>query len=262
MIKNNSSRIFKDPTFTTMPRKDLNLSDPVLVYNDGRKWKLISLYFLQIYPIVYDRYHNKNNKNIEDISITYCPYTSTGIIYFGKYTLHDKIYKNNIILKDEKNNMIIQLLNKKYINNTLNDSLIKRLEVKLMTLRNAMTMIPDCLYLDINMNNIKLKPFVDKKYFEKDINNKYKYHPKTIVRGIDYISLNVNKNNILPKKYSVVIGANASKTLQDQFDLNKSKIEEYTDNILEQIKDKGGIMIPCFYFAWMKFYPESKIIKL
>src|SRR5690606_21014491 len=84
-------------------------------------------------------------------------------------------------------------------------------EIKIMTLRNAISKYPDCLFIDFNKISL-IEPLTDKEYF-KNKNILYpvdkfseKYHPKTLIYIIEYKSQKQNKLKytvLIPKKFQL-----------------------------------------------------------
>ena len=247
-----NKNIIKQPKYTSYLFKDTNMEDLVAVYFDGKNFKTIPINYLINNPIIYDKYYDKNT--VSDITITLCPYTLTGLIYFGKYKLTTYVYNSNITLKynnedddliDDKKR-IIQLSGNIYLKDSLEilNEIIRREEIKIMTLKKSLIMFPDSLYLKNTNQQIQIVP---KTYYNNNkilfnINKSPKfnqYEPKLLITGIEYISDN--------KKYTVIIS-------------KKKNIETYLEENYEKIKEKYGIIVNCFWFAWISMYPNSKVI--
>jgi hypothetical protein len=292
---NIKKRVLLNPKFSPNPPDSILLSDPVIVYNDGQKHKIISVDLLNKFPIVHDTYIDGS-----DISVTCCPYTMASVVYFGKYELYDKIYKNNIILvKQNTNNIIIQLLS---INNNLATSSVDRLDpatssidrldpatssvdrldpatssvdrlpirkidVTIMLLINALSMFPDCLFLDMS-KIIDILPMVPDDYRNNmniynstKININPKFHPKTLIYGIEYYSSNMELDKPITK-YTAIIGKTSSDTKTNDYNFKTNKYYNYFNSMESKIRKKIAVTIPCYWFAWIEFFPESKLILL
>lgn len=264
-------RVIVDPIMTEMMyEKSLSLSDLVASYNDGREWKIIPIRILDSYPVVFDKYYNKKKKSgeytVSDISIVYCPYSSSVAVYFGKFVPTGEVYNNNIIIakQNDKDNIIVQLLGEEYnrLTKKRTNDFVRREEVKIMTLRNALGNYPDCLILE---KTIKLEPIIKKNYrrntkvifpFEKRPKD---YHLKTLVYGIEYES----KRGDFGKKYTAIVPKDASEFEVNSYNIKENGSEEYFNPVMiEKLRDKGGIITPCYYFAWLNMFPETKIVKL
>nr|QBK88528.1 MAG: hypothetical protein LCMiAC01_02050 [Mimivirus LCMiAC01] len=267
---NFTNRIIKKPKFTSHIPTNIKLKDIVLVYNDGKVWKIVPIKILLRYPIIYDKYYDmirtKNGKYIiSTISITYCPYTSCGLIYFGKYVPTGEVYNNNIILTNKKNQsseIMAQMIGTLYSRKTNKPvpGVIRREETKIMTLRNALGKYPDCMYLH-KTSNSDIKPIVGMDYIKKDkiyypiTNESIRYHPKTIVYGIEYIK-------DAQDKYSVIVGDDATKNKSGGQDYKKAKYDLYFEKKIEDIRDRSGIIIPVYWFAWYSMHPKARVVKL
>ena len=269
------NRVIDNPKFSSLSQDtSLSLIDPVIAYNDGKVWKLVPLKLLTSYPVIYDQYYDQIKTRggkliISDITVTYCPFTSTVIIYFGKYTPTGELYNNNIILSPntDKDKIIVQIQGLEYSRTSKEktNSFIRRDEVKIMTLRNVLGRYPDCLFLHHQPNATLLAPIVETSY---TLNNKIlypiehfskKYHPKTLVYGIEYKSNKIEYD----RKYTVIVPDDATKDKSNSYNLKLNKIDEYFNPVMmEKLRDKGGIIIPCYWFAWYGMYPNSKVIKL
>jgi len=253
-----NSRILTKPKYTPGNKK-INLTDTVFVFNNGNRWIIMSKEDLEVHPIIHDVYYDEKEGNGEmsasDITITYCPFSGSCIIYFGKWFCNGQIYKNNIILS--KGKLSVSQLSCP----TCEGELIRREEVNVMTLRNALGKYPDCSYLSIDKH--KFKPIVRRNYgsnydsFDKKINADTKYHPKSIVFGINYLSNNSNKN-----KYSVIIPKGTSKDIVGNIDINKNGIEQYFVEMLDSVRERGGIIIPSYWFSWIDHFELSKVVEL
>jgi len=270
---NLNKRIIKHPKFNN--NINLNINDTVMVYNDGKVWKVIPLDVLLRHPVIYDKYYDRTNTKkgyyiISDITITYCPFSGCGVVYFGKFVLTNKVYNNNIILADKNNNILVQMSGRIYNKQLkpIESKFLRREEVKIFTLRNAISKYPDCLFL---IHSTSIEPIVKHNYTKnKKIMYplKYtstKYHPKTLVYGIEYKSrydetIKSSKKN--DNKYSVIVSDDASKDKINSKDYNKTKYNMYFSKMMDKIRERGGIIIPSYWFAWYNMFPDTKVIKL
>ncbi len=285
---NYKNRYIKDPIFVPRIPNEYELNCPVIVYHNGRKHRIISRELMMRYPIIYDKYYDPvsaqasdstNTGSISDITVTYCPYTSSSIIYFGFFIMTDKIFNSNIILQnmDNPDKIVVQLTGlilkrssirpnpslkdgNIYSPNT-KDMVIRKSEIKIMTLRNAISKYPDSTYLDISQ--YKKRELLDDSYnCNKEIlypltNSSSEYHPKTLVYGIEYLSKKDGS-----KKYAAIISKDASKNKVNSVDVIKNGYDKYFYEMIDNIREKGGIVIPCFWFAWYAMHPETKVHKL
>lgn len=252
------------PQFLPELREDyLQLSDVVLVYSDGKNWKVVPMKVAEKYPIMRDVYFD-NNQKASDITFTFCPHTLSSVIYFGKYSsIVNEVYKNNMTIVNEKTPdlMVIQMSGKTYSKNggnnskTLVENFIRKNEVKIMTLRNVIGIYTDCVYLyhDIPDTGSTLS------ISTTSTTSAAKYHPKTFVYGITYNSKHVTEHK---QRHSVIVSNDASKDKVNSYDIRINKYHGYFKNTLQKIRDKGGFITPCYWFAWNAMFEESKVVKI
>ncbi len=269
---NLKKRIIKHPKFNN--NINLDITDTVMAYNDGKVWKIIPLDILLRYPIIYDKYYDRTNTKkgsyiISNITITYCPFSGCGIVYFGKFVPTNKVYNNNIILTNankNNNNILVQMTGRIYDKQLkpIENVFLRREEAKIFTLRNALSKYPDCLFL---IHNTNIRPIVENNYTKNKkiiYPSKYtstKYHPKTLVYGIEYKS-HYDESTKYDNKYSVIVSDDASKDKINSRDYNKTKYNKYFSKMMDKIRERGGIIIPSYWFAWYNMFPDTKVIKL
>ena len=264
---NFGNRIIKKPKFVHHIPLNIKLSDTIFVYNDGKRWKLVPLSILTRYPIIFDKHYDQIKTKrgkfiISDITVTYCPYTGSSIIYYGKYTTTGEVYNNNIILADN-NNIMPQLTGILYDRKTKKQihDIVRREEVKIMTLRNAISKYPDYVFLKQEKD---IDPLVSETYYHNNTilypitHSSSRFHPKTLVYGIEYKSNDIEYKN----KYSVIVSDDASKNKYNSRDLKINKYTQYFDKMMEEIRLRGGIIIPALWFAWYGMFPKSRVVKL
>lgn len=223
-----------------------------------------------------------NNIILEDIE------TNNKIHQISGENLSDTLHKNSVASFNKSVGLKTRNFMKdnglESINNIITDKILKcssakKMSTKQMTLRNAISTFIDCDYLDIKVD----KP---KAYKSLGLSNNYettselafqllkpitfKYFPKTLVYGIEYVSRKItNLEDLVPCtqiKHTLVLGKYVSSTHDvgkiKNYDYIKNGYKEYFISIADKLKDKGAIIIPCYYFVWLLFYPNSKIIQL
>ena len=245
-------------TFGDFAPKKIKLADIVIAYNDGIKWKVIPLYIMNQYPIIYDEYHENRSDVRVVVSIYVCPYTLYSCMYFGKYELYDITNNNLTIVNVENNIWIAPILNKVYSlsTNKVIDTYVRKNEVKILTLKNIIYMFPDSLFMDVKKIP-KKTPIVDKDYLNvkntKNIKNTDTklIDDKQIIYVIEYKSKKQSEY-----KYTVIIPKNSD------YDVSKNGFEIYFHNTVDKIRIKGGIIHVCLWFAWQKTGIQFKIITL
>lgn len=250
-ITNFKDRSYIVDTFSDFAPKKIKLFDTVIAYNDGIKWKIIPLYIMQQYPIIYDEYHENNSDVRVIVSIYVCPYTLYSCMYFGKYELRNEVINNNLTIVNVENNIwVAPILNKIYSlsTNEIINIYIRKNEIKILSLKNVIYMFPDCLFIDTKTIPKKSK-IVEKNYL--DTNPKIKLNDKQIVYIIEY------KSKVKSEyKYTVIIPKN------DNYDIVKNGFESYFRNTVDKIRIKGGIVHSCLWFAWKESNIQSKTIEL
>jgi len=265
---NFNKRVIREPVFKHIAPDNLNIYDIVLAYNDGKVWKIIPINVLNKYPIIYDKYFEKYRKsedkfkyNISNITVSYCPYTSCGLIYFDKFVPTGETYNNNIILAPDDKYIMAQMIGKMFQRKTKTEipTIIRRNETKIMLFRNAVSKYPDCMFLHFDKD---IEPLVSNNYgINKKIHHKIQnksnmYHSKTLVYGIEYKSQKSNYDN----KYTVIVSKDASKNKINSRDINMYSL--YFAKMIEKIRNKNGIVIPVYWYAWYGMFPKTKVIKL
>jgi len=274
--KSIKNRIIKHPVFTNVSNKHLNVNDVVLLYSDGKNWKLVPLNIAMMYPIIYDLYYEQNIKHndldlIIPISVIICPFTLYSLILFNRVELYDHVYNNNLVVNDKKH-IYVPIVNKTYeiasvdaVNDMdeVKDVYVRRSEVRIMTLLNALKEFPDCLYLDVKkIKHIYLVDGLTIDYYKNDIiyypytiNNKY--HPKTLVYIIEYKSSKTNQY-----KFTVIVPKNASRDNIGTYDFVKNGFHKYYNKMIEKMRNKGGLIYSCLWFAVEGLYRDVKMIEL
>lgn len=251
-IQDLKSRTYTAETFSDFAPKKIKLSDIVIAYNDGIKWKIIPLDIMTQYPIIYDEYHESRSDVRVLVSIYVCPYTLYSCMYFGKYELYGNIVNSNLtIVNIETNIWVVPILNKVHSlsTNEVINTYVRKNEVKILSLKNVIYMFPDSLF--INIKKIPQKtPIVNKKYLNIKSTNK-KINDKQIIYIIEYKSKNMSEY-----KYTIIIPKNSD------YDISDNGFETYFHNTVEKIRIKGGIIHTCLWFAWKETGILTKIIKL
>lgn len=246
-----ANRVIYNPVFTNFD-KSLKLNDIVILYNDGMHWKAIPQKIMLSYPVIHDKY--EDNKVI---TIYSCPFTLFSCVYFGEYMPGNSVYNNNLTLNN-KDILIIPILGNVYNKDsmTIMETFIRKGEVKIMSLRNAISMFPDILFINTESIN-KKESLIDSDYM-KDKIVKYshadysdKFHPKQIIYVIEYYSK--KKNGY---KYTAIIPKN------NILDIAKNKFLQYFNKMIDKIRDKGGHIYSCYWFAWDATHNNFKTIEI
>jgi hypothetical protein len=236
---------------------NLNLTDNIVAYNNGIIWKIVPLKIMLRYSFLYDYYYVEDKKYL--VTLVVCPVSLRSVLLKGKFEF--KQYNNTqLILQENETHDILPIdLNSKIDENFI-VSKTKRSEVKILTLKNALLLIRDFMYVSVNKK--KIKKHMRKIYYSNLLDNNNKkiiseFHPKTLIYIIHYKSRKTGKD-----KYSLVIGKNISKTEVTGYDIQKSGVSEYLNNYQQKIINREGYTYPCLLYVALKEYDKSRIVYL
>lgn len=245
----------KDYKYQSVEKYNLNLEDNIILYNTGDKWKIIPLFISLSYPIIYDTYAYEDDKY--DVTIIVCPITLRCVMFRGKFTFSN-YDKYRMILKEDDDIMPIDLnhkINEKYV---IQEN--KRIEVKIMTLKNSLMYAPDALFIKLHKNKT-IDNIIDDKYYSdyKDIfGNDIKVdfiHPKTLVYVVNYQSKTSKED-----KYSLLVGNDSNKENVSGYDVEKSKLNKHLMKYRTKIIEKNGYIIPMLWYLAKEIYDDYKAI--
>lgn len=251
--------LFKeDYNFTTDHDDNLTLQSKVVIYNTGSSWKIIPLNVCLSYPIIYDTYSGENTTH--DITFVFCPITLRTIYLKGIFTVLNYTDDYTMVLQESSenkstNDSIIPI----DIGSKINSKYVvvpnKRTEVKITTLRNALIIVPDALFLTTKK---EIKLILSKKYYFDmfDLNMTLMdglIHPKTLVYIIQYTQKNSNK-------ISIIIGKDVVKSEVTGYDSKQSEIFEYLDHYKDKIISLNGFVMPVLWYIAKKSYPTAHVI--
>jgi hypothetical protein len=244
--------IITDPIYLPYPSTTIQLSDNMIVFNNGNKWKVIPLDIMKQFPLVYDKVYDKiigSDSITTDITISFCPISYTTIIYEGNWTISD-IKNNNIVIKNKKTNKTIN-------QHPTTISSIRKWEANIFPLRYVLSDHPDCehLHFDLNKTNSPKFNIKNYKYLEQKLTDSITnsvIDPKTLIYGLIY------KSSKLPdyKYMALVPSDHTAKTVISP------KLFKYLDSNEQQIREKGGFIVPCLWFVWISLHPTTKIVKI
>jgi hypothetical protein len=243
-----------DYNFEQNHKTKIKLSDQIVLYNISNQWKVIPLLLLLAFPIIYDEYIE--NTKAHTISIVLCPVTMRSNIFMGKFIFHS-YYGTTMILKEEHSETIMPITSGIKINEKLIVNTNKRFEIKIMTLKNALMMAPDLIFIQ---HRKKLKPIINLSYYsnKKDINNNdldLLFHPKTLVYIVQYKSYKTGN-----EKTSILMGNDSTRDNVGGYDLKKSKLFEYLNKYQQKIINREGYLYPILWYIAKDEYPQAKII--
>lgn len=288
----NKNIYLTDPKYESLESTNINLGDLVIIFYNGKKNIVISFDVVKFYPIIYDNYYYQDNT--EPITITTCPYSLAVVVYYGRYRMTGEVWDNNIILEGIDRDVRIHQLSGREVTkeNEQCQSNVKRLSVKLMTVRNIISYYIDCSYINVanaaNMNNNVLNSIANYHeskalVYDQDVKD-FAYHPKNIIYGIEYISQKINEidqqETCVKVKHVALVSLRTldknphpihteqiitkvkknKSSRRIQYDYTHNGYKEYFTQMHDKLKSKGAIIIPCYYYVWLTFYPNSKII--
>lgn len=253
----NKSLNTNDYKFEHDHNDNLKLTSHVVIYNSGNMWKVIPLEICLSYPIIYDVY---SDDETFDITFIICPVTLRSIYLKGKFEFLTYDESCRMILReiDNKESLIYidvgTKIDKKYIIQTN-----KRSEVKITTLRNALTFLPDAHFLNLN-DNKKIKYAIKHDYYENklDLNmneiNGGIIHPKTLVYVIQF------KGTEGEHKIVIILGKDISSEKVTGYDAKQSHIFEYLEDHSTRIINKEGFIMPMLWYTTKIAYPTAECI--
>jgi hypothetical protein len=242
-------------TFENYDYNNLNLTDNVILYNSGNSWKIIPLNLMLSYPIIHDEYLYEDEKY--DITIVMCPITLRCVMFKGKFEFYD--YEDyRMVLKDGDEYLPIDL------NKKINEKFVieenKRIEVKIMTLRNAIIYVNDVFFIKTKH---KTNFIINAEYYEntKDIyNNDITYnsvHPKTLVYVAEFESQTEKK-----EKFVILLGNDYSQDKITGYDVIKSKLNDHLLKYRSKIIKKDGYIMPMLWYIAKDLYKNYKLVYL
>lgn len=249
----------KNYTFKSYDYNDTKLDDNVILYNCGNLWRTIPLNIMLSFPIIHDIYLYGDEKY--DITVVVCPITLQTVMFKGKFFFYD-YEKNKMILTNDKKTKYIPIdSNKKNDENFVMEE-NKRIEVKILTLKNAILYINDLTFIKIKIKKNANFIINDEYYFNtKDMyGNEITYnsvHPKTLVYVVSFESHTKNQN-----KFVILIGNDYSNNEISGYDVTKSKLNEHLIKHRSKIIKKNGFITPMLWYIAKELYKNAKLIYL
>lgn len=255
------------------PTNDISLTDNVVIFHSGSRWRIIKLSVMLQYPVLYSKYWNINSEQYMDITLVVCPITLRSFIFRDKIEIVDILENKTLVLKKISDNEDkIFYLGIPYIINHDDESAnsenvithIKRNEVKIMTLRDTFLFATDSDFIVLKDTKKKslLETVISLKYYENksDINNNpidTIFHPKTLVYIIQYYS-----TKSMMYKQTVLINKDISKTRITGYSYKRTGIWEYLSMFHEDFKKKNAVIFPILWYMVDILYPNSKVVLL
>lgn len=203
-------------------------------------------------------------------------------------SVSDTLHKNSVLAFNKDNTLKKRTFDKiqdedeqinKKINILLKCHSPKKISTKQMIIRNSISTFIDCDYLDLSdkkSESINVKPLVSKDYetstkllFQQSL-SVFSHFPKMLVYGIEYVSRklgDLETEGCTQIKHAMILSRNAAKYTSHKYpkknyDYVKNGYKDYFNKVSDKLKNKGAIITPCYYFAWLTFYPNTKVIQL
>jgi len=263
LIKKIKSRVLTESDYkfisTDTENMNLKLKTKVILYFDGVAWKIVPLDISLNFPIIYDVFIDEHINQI--VSIVVCPYTLRSIMIKGKYTI--KEYKHSkIIIEDIKKNNQLSIDSYYGIDKDLKITNNKRYDVKIMTLKDAIILVPDALFIQVTKKYKDISLGFMNYYenllsYDNTMINKSLFHPKTLVYVLHYISEKTGLEN-----YTIILGSDAKKKSTSGFDLSKSGFMKYLHRMHDKISESHGYIMATLYYIAKEDYPLAHIVYL
>lgn len=253
----NKTLDINDYKFESDHNDNLKLLSHVVILNTGDKWKVIPFDICLSYPIIYDKY--SGNDEIFDITFVICPVTLRSLYLKGRFEFltYDETCRMILREVDNKDTLIYidvgTKIDEKFVIQTN-----KRSEVKISTLRNALTFLPDALFLNLKKNK-KIQYVINKNYYQDQLDiNMEKItggiiHPKTLVYLVQF-------KNTTTDKIIIILGKDISSKNVTGYDAKLSHIFEYLDDHKKKIINNEGFIMPMLWYVTKIAYPSAECV--
>lgn len=244
--------------------KYYNLKDNIVCFFNGKKWNLVHLKAMLTYPILYFDFWSEKDETTYVNTLLVCPITLRAIIYKGKIKIIDIINDRLYLLNTDTNDeffMDMPYTGHKDAQGSEKNikSHIKRVEVKIVILRDVYIFANDPNYVKVNKpidTIIKIDYYTNRLTPNGDVLYNT-LHPKTLVYIVQYFSRKISKY-----RYSVIVGKDVSRDKISGYDYKKSQIWAYLDRYKREFIQKRAYIYTCFWYAIQKLYPDARIIIL
>lgn len=241
------------------PPININLSSPVVCFNNLNEWIIIDLDIFMRTPIIWTNILSDNK--VIPVSIVVCPRTLRSSVFEGK--LKSKYYKDDRLILENEEKSLIPIDANVAIDTEYNLEINKRYQIYIQTLKNSLIDYYDIKYLHVNKKNKINKYVIHKSYLYDKLDDTgqkitmdLKFHPKTLVNLIQYNS----KDNT--KKITIIVGKDSQLLDIKGYDNKKSGFDEYILKYEEEIIKKESFIMPMLYYKAIQIYPTSKVIIL
>ena len=243
-----------------------SINDIIVCFSNGLKWHIVSLDTMITYPVLYFDFTSPKDGQIYTNSLLVCPITLRSMIYKGRIKIlkvvNDRLFIRNI---DTDDDFFMDLPytghrdekgNKKNIK-----SQVKRHQVKIMTLKDSLTIVTDPTFIILSDKTFKESIF-SKNYYTNSANFKNesvycRYHPKTLVYVTQHYS-----HTIETYKYNIITGVDISQEDQTGYNFKKAGFWHFFNDYTEDLNKKKAYIYPMFFYYASKLYPNAKLIHL
>ena len=256
-----------NPVFVTQDKADfIKDSDRVLAVEIDGVAKAYPINILNWHEIVNDRIGGNN------FAVTFCPLCGTGAVFSAdvagnrsRFGVSGLLYNSDVLLYDDVTESLFSQILSKAVSGPLVGEKLEALASTHTTWGGWKEQHPNTLVLSTDTGysrDYTKNPYAGygasrALYFpahSKSINAD-RFHPKETVIGL------VDGDRIKAYPFSE-LDKNAERQFTDVINDKRYTVEWDSVNKSAQIKDQNAEIIPTiqgFYFAWMAFYPDSKI---
>lgn len=243
--------------------KHFQVSDKVVVFFNGKRWTIVSLYNMLCYPVFYFDFWSEKDGTTYKNTLLVCPITMRSMIYKGKIKILNVVNDRLLLLNTDTDDEFFmdtpytghydaQGKEKKI------KSHVKRHEVKIVTLRDAFMFLLDPVYLIVKKEK-QLKPVINIGYYT----NRYTYdglpihtafHPKTIVYMIQYYS-----HHTKDYRYTVIVGHDINRETPTGYNYKASGFFAFLLKHMRDLIEKRAYIYPIFWFMIDKIYKDKDV---
>jgi hypothetical protein len=231
----------RDPIFfNKIPNHTNKISSGnfMYMYFTGKQYKAIAIPRERICLVIYDEFYESNEKI--QISIIYCPFSKSCMVYEGNVDIHTDIINNNITLLIKAH--IISHMSGINIS-TKKHTHIRKWDTKYITLLDLMQSHNNVQYLDTSKY---AKQYTLKCTYHKLKHNllRNKMDDDCIVFGLEIINLDNKREHICVCDNNVV------------------NISKFISALHLNIKQHIRLIIATTYITWISSYPNTHVLIL
>jgi hypothetical protein len=242
--------------------KHFSINDKIVCFFDGLGWNIIRLATMLAYPVLYYDYWHEKEKTTYTNTLVVCPLTIRTMIYKGYVDIID-VVDNRLRLhsREQKEDFWMELPYTGHIDvNGVEKKIkshVKRMEVKLLTLRDSWMFATDPKYIVAKHNEPMI---ISSAYYEnrQTVDGKIIYtsvHPKTVCYVVQYYS-----HRVSAYRYTVLIGKDSSPDHPTGYQYRKTGLWGYINKYREKFIKKKAYIYPCLWFAVEQLYRDFQLI--